>query len=88
MEPNASHSESAELEQEGTMPDEPSSPDMGLHELQSRLRDLGYYDGPFEEQPWRDTIGALQRFQRDHDLEITGYPDTATARTLRESLCF
>jgi peptidoglycan hydrolase-like protein with peptidoglycan-binding domain len=57
-------------------------------ELQSRLRDLGYYDGPVEEQPWPETRSALRRFQHDHGLRVTGYPDSETMTTLRETYCY
>ena len=70
------------------MSDEPSSNEMGLLELQSRLRELGYYDGPAEGRPWRATIMALERFQRDRGLPVTLRPDPATARALRDSICF
>jgi len=56
--------------------------------FESRLRDLGYYDGPAEGHPWRATIMALERFQRDRGLPITLRADFAIARTLRDSICF
>ena len=70
------------------MRDEPGSDEMSFHELQSRLRDLGYYDGPAEGRPWRATIIGLERFQRDRGLPITLRADFATARALRDSICF
>ena len=57
-------------------------------ELQSRLRDLGYYDGPPEAEPWPKTIDALRRFQRDNGLPITGCADAATMIALREAYCY
>ncbi|HET8698239.1 MAG TPA: peptidoglycan-binding domain-containing protein [Gammaproteobacteria bacterium] len=57
-------------------------------ELQSRLRDLGYYDGPPEAEPWPKTIDALRRFQRDNGLPITGFADAATLIALREAYCY
>jgi peptidoglycan hydrolase-like protein with peptidoglycan-binding domain len=57
-------------------------------ELQARLRDLGYYDGPSEPQPWHETLMALKRFQTDRGLPATGCPDPDTMTTLRESYCF
>jgi peptidoglycan hydrolase-like protein with peptidoglycan-binding domain len=57
-------------------------------ELQGRLRDLGYYDGPVETTPWRETLMALQKFQHDHGLSVTGCPDGATMTVLRESYCY
>ena len=71
------------------MPDEPASNEMSLLELQARLRDLGYYDhGPSEGRPWPATIAALEKFQRDRGLQVTRHPDPATARALRDSVCF
>jgi peptidoglycan hydrolase-like protein with peptidoglycan-binding domain len=70
------------------VPDQPESTAMTFAELQSRLRDLGYYDGPFEEQPSPKTIAALERFQRDRGLPVTRRPDPATADALRDSICF
>lgn len=57
-------------------------------ELQSRLRELGYYDGPREPEPWRETLMALKRFQHDHGLPETGFPDPQTMMVLRESYCY
>ena len=74
--------------EENTMSDEPASDEMSLLELQSRLRYLGYYDGPLEDRPWRATIMALNKFQRDRGLQVTSRPDTATAHALRDSICF
>jgi len=70
------------------MSGEPASDEMSFLELQSRLRDLGYYDGPLEDPPWRATIMALNKFQRDRGLQVTSRPDIATARALRDSICF
>jgi peptidoglycan hydrolase-like protein with peptidoglycan-binding domain len=61
---------------------------MSFLELTNRLRDLGYYDGPFEERPWPATIAALERFQKDHGLPITSQPDPATADALRTTICY
>ncbi len=57
-------------------------------ELQSRLRDLGYYDGPDESQPWQETLQALRRFQNNSGLPVTGCPDADTMTRLRESYCY
>ena len=70
------------------MPEEPASNEMSLLELQARLRDLGYYDGPSEGRPWRATIMALEKFQSDRGLQVTRHPDPATTRALRDSVCF
>jgi N-acetylmuramoyl-L-alanine amidase len=63
-------------------------PSTDVAELQSRLRDLGYYDGPAEAEPWRETLAALKKFQTDRGLAATGYPDADTMTQLRESYCF
>ena len=57
-------------------------------ELQSRLRDLGYYDGPPEAEPWPKTIEALKKFQSDNQLPITGCVDARTIAALREAYCY
>ena len=68
--------------------DQPVFDEMSFGELTSRLRDLGYYDGPSEGPPWRVTITALERFQRDRGLQVTRRADAATADALRNSICF
>lgn len=73
---------------ENRMDEEPASDEMSLAELQSRLRDLGYYDGPAEGRPWIATIKALEKFQNDNGLPVTSRPDSATAARLRESICY
>lgn len=60
---------------------------MSFVELTNRLRDLGYYDGPYEEPP-SATLDALEKFQRDHGLPVTRRLDTATADALRTSYCY
>ena len=57
-------------------------------ELQSRLRDLGYYDGPPEAEPWPKTIEALKQFQSDNQLPITGCVDARTIAALCEAYCY
>jgi carboxymethylenebutenolidase len=57
-------------------------------EVQSRLIDLGYYDGPVDGKPSQLATTALARFQHDHGLPATGDPDSATMQTLRESYCY
>jgi N-acetylmuramoyl-L-alanine amidase len=61
---------------------------VSAQELQSRLRDLGYYDGPPEPQPWPRTLVALKRFQNDHGLPSTGYADAETMTALRYAYCY
>jgi peptidoglycan hydrolase-like protein with peptidoglycan-binding domain len=70
------------------VPQQAEHNEISLLELTNRLRDLGYYDGPFEERPWPATIAALERFQRDHGLPVTSCADTATADALRNSICY
>jgi peptidoglycan hydrolase-like protein with peptidoglycan-binding domain len=62
--------------------------EVSAQELQSRLLDLGYFDGPFETAPWPEMLAALKKFQRDRGLPVTGYPDRDTITMLRESYCF
>jgi peptidoglycan hydrolase-like protein with peptidoglycan-binding domain len=57
-------------------------------ELQSRLFDLGYYDGPVDDQPSELTAVALARFQHDHGLPATGVADPVTMQAMRESYCY
>jgi peptidoglycan hydrolase-like protein with peptidoglycan-binding domain len=62
--------------------------DVSAQELASRLRDLGYFDGPAEAQPWEVTVMALRKFQHDHGLPATGHPDRETMTIMRESYCY
>ena len=64
------------------------SDEMSIAELESRLRDLGYYDGPVESEPWPRTLLALKEFQHNQGLSETGRVDPATARALREAYCY
>lgn len=57
-------------------------------ELQSRLFDLGYYDGPVDGLPRQLTITALAKFQHDHGLTATGDPDPVTMQIMRETYCY
>ena len=74
-------------ERRGAVPDESDFNEMSVLELTNRLRDLGYYDGPFEERPWPAMLAALERFQKDQGLPITRRADSATADALRTSIC-
>jgi hypothetical protein len=58
---------------------------MSTEELQTLLRDLGYYDGQIDGKPWQKTYLALKRFQQDRDLKVTGHPDADTVLALRAS---
>jgi peptidoglycan hydrolase-like protein with peptidoglycan-binding domain len=62
--------------------------DASAAELQSRLFDLGYYDGRVDGYPRPDTFDALAKFQQERGLPATGYPDTRSVQLLRESYCF
>jgi Putative peptidoglycan binding domain len=75
-------------EAEATMNDAPAHDAMTFSEAQSSLRDLGYYDGPFEEEPSQSTVAALERFQRDTGLQVTERLDQNTADALRDSICY
>jgi peptidoglycan hydrolase-like protein with peptidoglycan-binding domain len=57
-------------------------------ELQSRLFDLGYYDGPVDGQASELTVAAFAKFQHDHGLPVTGLSDPTTLQTMRESYCY
>ncbi len=62
--------------------------EVNVLELQGRLRDLGYYDGPAEAEPWGATLAALRKFQNDRGLLVTGCPDPETMAQLREAYCY
>lgn len=62
--------------------------EVSAQELQSRLLDLGYFDGPFELEPWPETRIALKKFQSHQGLPVTGCADAETMTRLRESYCF
>lgn len=55
-------------------------PDEHLEGVDDRLRNLGYPVGPTK----ASRAAALALFQADHDLEITGRPDTATIDALEQ----
>jgi hypothetical protein len=52
---------------------------------QERLNHLNYFAGKVDCELGRFTKAALERFQRDHGLPITGVLDDATAVCLREA---
>jgi len=62
--------------------------DTSTAELQSRLFELGYYDGPVDGRPSELVVTALARFQHDHGLSATGVADATTMQTMRESYCY
>lgn len=54
-----------------------------LQGAQSRLRNLGYYRGPVDGVAGPGTVAALEAFQRDKNLPVTGEADEATLDALR-----
>jgi hypothetical protein len=50
---------------------------------QERLNHLNYFVGNVDGDPGRFTRNAIERFQRDHGLPITGELDEATGERLR-----
>ena len=61
------------------------SHEMTFSDVQCRLRELGYYEDLLGEGPRRATLAALERFQREHGLQVTRRADPITARALRGS---
>lgn len=51
--------------------------------LQSRLLNLGIYDGAVDGEMTDETLEALRRFQKDNGLPITGQLDDSTRAMLR-----
>ena len=79
------------MNERSTQPDAslpPTTTFVSARELQSRLFDLGYYDGPVDGKPWAHTFIALAKFQHDHGFPATGDADPATMQALRESYCY
>ena len=56
-----------------------------VYGAQVRLKNLGYFSGPFGDEMTEDLALALQRFQGDHLLAMTGELDGDTATKLVES---
>ncbi|MCA9653569.1 MAG: peptidoglycan-binding protein [Myxococcales bacterium] len=52
--------------------------------VQERLNHLNYFVGRTDGELGRFTRMAVERFQRDHGLEVTGRVDAATAERLRQ----
>jgi hypothetical protein len=61
------------------------SNEMSFSDVQSRLRELGYYEDLLGEGPRRATLAALERFQRERGLQVTRRADPRTANALRDS---
>jgi Putative peptidoglycan binding domain len=58
--------------------------DEGTSGAQARLTNLGYITGEIDGQLGPMTQAALQEFQADHDLEVTGELDDDTIAKLRD----
>ena len=53
-----------------------------VRDVQARLRALGYYGGPIDGAWGPGTRVALERFQRQHRLPVTGEPSRQTLAEL------
>lgn len=56
--------------------------DTHMYEIQSRLKELGYYDGAINGSYDDLTVVAIKRFQEDHGIYVTGAVGGVTARAL------
>ena len=65
-----------------TMPAAPSAPSPYLITAQRALNQLGYYQGPTDGVASQALHLALQAYQRDQALPVTGSPDPATVGKL------
>lgn len=54
--------------------------------VQSRLKDLGYYDGPIDGYLGGNTIPAIKAFQKDYGLSVDGIVGKATLSALGVSV--
>ncbi len=59
-----------------------TQPNPAIIYLQEILDTLGYDPGPIDGQRGEKTVVAVQAFQADQDLEVTGYVDATTARAM------
>ena len=57
----------------------------GVRSLQRRLKHLGYYDGECTDNFGDATLRAVQRFQEDNGLPVSGEADMETCRLLYSS---
>ena len=55
---------------------------VGVRSLQRRLKQMGYYEGECTDAFGEETQLAVQRFQEQNGLEVTGVADEATCRLL------
>lgn len=65
-----------------TQPTIEPAPQMTISEMQQRLLDLGYQPGPADGIAGRRTTAALEKFQSDFNLPVTGELDAETIRHL------
>lgn len=61
------------------------APDGGVSGAQARLRNLGYDRGAIDGRAGPRTTSALRRFQRDHDLDVSGTLDDPTRSALQKA---
>ena len=54
--------------------------------VQSRLKDLGYYDGPIDGYLGGNTVPAIKAFQKDYGLAVDGIVGKATLSALGVSV--
>ncbi len=60
------------------------SDEMSIIDVQQALRDQGYFDGDVDGLLGPATGAALEAYQRDKGLKVTGMPDTQTMRALSQ----
>ncbi len=56
-----------------------------LIQLQKDLKTLGYYEGTIDGVPGKMTKEAIESFQRENGLEITGTADVQTIQAVRNA---
>ena len=56
--------------------------DTHMYEIQSRLKDLGYYDGAINGVYDDATVVAIKKFQKDHGIYVSGAVGGVTANAL------
>src|SRR5438876_5255991 len=60
-----------------------AQPSATVRDAQQRLSALGYYTGPIDGLWGPDTQAAVERFQRDRGLQVTGDLNQVTASALQ-----